>query len=279
MIRTAFLLTLLTLVIVGVGYVIGGKVGMIVALAIGLGLNFANYWFSSKLILKAYGAKELELGDVGGRYDWLIEDVRDMTTKAGMPMPKVAVVPKPAPNAFATGRNPKHAVVAVTEGLLAICDRRQVRAVLAHELGHVKNRDMLTMTIVAGAVSAVSVLAIMAQFAAIFGGGDDDESPLALIAVWIFAPIIAGLVQMGISRAREYEADQQGAKLSGDPHALADALESLHRAMPYAPPVSRSGATAHMMIANPFAKGGLAKLFSTHPDPKERVRRLRAMRP
>ncbi len=277
MIRTAFLLTLLTVILVVVGRLIGGTTGMLVALGIGMALNFVNYWFSSSMVLKAYGAKEIERGAAGGRYDWLLDDVAAMASRANLPMPKVAVIPKAAPNAFATGRNPSHAVVAATEGLLAVCDRRQVRAVLAHELGHVKNRDMLTMTLVAGAVTTVSVLAMMARFAAFFGGGDEDESPLLLIAVAIFAPMIAMMVQMGISRAREYKADEQGAGISGDPAALADALESLHRSIPQAPPLSSSGATAHMMIANPFAGGSLGKLFSTHPDPKERIRRLRAM--
>ncbi len=277
MIRTAALLTFLTLVLVFVGNLVGGRTGMIIALCIGLGLNFVNFWFSSKVILKAYGAKELQRGDHGGTLDWLYDDIQEMAKKANMPMPKVAVVPKPAPNAFATGRNPKNAVVAVTQGLLNVCDRRQVRAVMAHELGHVRNRDMLTMTLVSGAVSAISVLAFMARWGAIFGGGDEDESPLLLIAVALFAPLIAMLVQFGISRAREYQADKQGAELSGDPNALADALESLHRTIPQAPPLSATGATAHLMISNPFGRGGLSKLFSTHPDHKERIRRLRAM--
>jgi heat shock protein HtpX len=278
MIRTAFLLTLLTMFLVVIGNLVGGRTGMIVALGIGLALNFVNYWFSSKLILKAFGGQELKRGDHGGQLDWLYDDIEQMATKANMPMPKVAIIPKAGPNAFATGRNPKNAVVAVTQGLLHICDRRQVRAVMAHELGHVRNRDMLTMTLVSGAVSAIGMLAWMAQWGAIFGGGDDENGGfLGLIAVAIFAPMVAGLVQMGISRAREYEADAQGAKISGDPHALADALGTLHRNIPHAPPLTQTGTTAHLMIANPFAGRSLAKLFSTHPDPEERIRRLRAM--
>ncbi|MDJ0522911.1 MAG: zinc metalloprotease HtpX [Planctomycetota bacterium] len=278
MIRTALLLTALTMFLVFIGNLVGGQTGMIIALVIGLALNFVNYWFSSTLILKAFGGKELKRGDHGGQLDWLYDDIEQMAQRADMPMPRVAVIPKPGPNAFATGRNPKNAVVAVTQGLLHVCDRRQVRAVMAHELGHVKNRDMLTMTLVSGAVSAIGMLAWMAQWGAIFGGGDEENGGfLGLLAVAIFAPLVAGLVQMGISRAREYEADAAGARISGDPHALADALETLHRNIPRAAPVTETGTTAHLMIANPFAGRSLANLFSTHPDPKERIRRLRAM--
>jgi heat shock protein HtpX len=272
-IRTAFLLTLLTMILVLVGRLVGGQTGMIVALAIGLGLNFFNYWFSSSIVLKVHGAKVLGPGEM----QWLQDDVREMTQRAGMPMPKVAFIPKGAPNAFATGRNPKNAVVAVTQGLLDVCDRRQVRAVMGHELGHVRNRDMLTMTLVSGAVSAISMLAMFARFGALFGGRDDDQNPLALIAVALFAPLMAMLVQMGISRSREYGADRAGAGLCDDPSALADALENLHRAIPRSAPLSSTGATAHMMIANPFFGMNVGQLFSTHPDPKERIRRLRAM--
>ncbi len=277
MIRTAALLTLLTLLMVGIGSLIGGKTGMLIAFAIGIALNFFNYWFSGSLVLKAHGAKVLEPGEL----QWIQDDVKEMTTRAGMPMPKVAYINKPGPNAFATGRNPKNAVVAVTQGLLDVCDRREVRAVMAHELGHVQNRDMLTMTLVSGAVSAIGLLAMMGRFGAMFGGSGDDDSPnpILLLAVAILAPMIAGLVQMAISRAREYEADADGARIANDPEALASALEALHRGIPKRPPLSETGATAHMMIANPFFGKGMAKMFSTHPDPNERIRRLRAMKP
>lgn len=275
MIRTTFLLTLLTLILVGIGGLVGGKIGLIVALAIGLGMNFFNYWFSASMVLKVHGAKVLQPGEM----QWLQDDVREITERAGMPMPKVAYMAKDAPNAFATGRNPKNAVVAVTQGLLDVCDRRQVRAVMAHELGHVRNRDMLTMTLVSGAVSAIAVLAMIARFGAIFGGGDDEDgSPLVLIAVAIFAPLVAALVRMAISRSREYQADKAGAELAQDPEALAQALESLHRNIPSRRPLSSTGATAHMMIASPFFGMKMGQLFSTHPDPAERIRRLRAMR-
>ena len=275
MIRTAFLLTLLTLLIVAVGGVIGGRTGMIVALGIGLALNFFNFWFSGSLVLKAHGAKVLEPGEL----QWIQDDVREMVERVGMPMPKVAYINKPGPNAFATGRNPKNAVVAVTQGLLDVCDRREVRAVMAHELGHVRNRDMLTMTLVSGAVSAIGMLAMMGRFGAMFGGRDRDGGhPALMLLVAILAPMMAALVQMAISRAREYEADAEGARLANDPQALASALEALHRGIPERPPLTKSGATAHMMIANPFFGGGMAKLFSTHPDPHERIRRLREMK-
>jgi heat shock protein HtpX len=267
--RTVFLLTLLTMILVFVGRVVAGPTGMVVALAIGLTLNLVNYWFADKIVMKAYGARELAPGEV----PWLEAEVRSMSEKAGIPMPRLAIVPKDAPNAFATGRNPKNAVVAVTEGLVRILDRRQVRAVIAHELGHVKNRDMLTMTLVAGAVSTISVLA---QFAFLFGGGRrDDRNPLAVILVMLFAPLAAMLVQMAVSRTREYGADDTGAALSGDPGALADALERLHAAIPTQQPLSATGATAHMMIANPFH--GFREAFSTHPAPEKRIARLREM--
>jgi heat shock protein HtpX len=273
MIRTAFLLTLLTLLLVWVGNVFGGRTGMYIALGVGLLLNFFNYWFSSKLVLAAHGAKPLGDGD----HPWLVGDVRELAERAGLPMPKVAIIEKDAPNAFATGRNPKHAVVAVTTGLLRVCSRPQVRAVLAHELGHVKNRDMLTMTLVAGAVSGIGLLA---QFGYMFGGshdGEDRPNPLVMILVMILAPLMAMLIQMAISRSREYGADDAGAAISGDPRALADALEALHAAIPHSAPLSRTGATSHMMIANPFFGMKVGQLFSTHPDPAKRIARLRAM--
>ena len=275
MIRTATLMTLLTLLLVGVGRLLGGPQGMLIALAVGLALNFANYWFSSTLILKAYGAQVLQPGEL----QWLQDDVREMAERGGMPVPQVALVPKAAPNAFATGRNPQHAVVAVTQGLLDLCSRREVRAVMAHELGHVRHRDMLTMTLVAGAVSALAVLGMFARFSALFGGRRDGEggSPLAMILVTMMASLVAGIVQAAISRAREFEADRGGAELSGDPGALADALERLHSGIPHRPPLTQSGTTAHMMIANPFFGSPLSRLFNTHPDPGQRIARLRAM--
>jgi heat shock protein HtpX len=274
-IRTVFLLTLLTLVLVWIGRMVGGQSGMLVALAIGLALNFVNYWFSSSIVLKVYGAKVLEPGE----FPALEQDVRELADRAGLPMPRLAVIPKDAPNAFATGRNPKNAVVAVTQGILRTLSRRELRAVLGHELGHVKNRDMLTMTLVAGAVSAISVLAMMARFGAMFGGGHRDDrggaGAMGMLLASILAPFVAMLVQLAISRTREYGADDQGAALVDDPGALADALEGLHREIPRQAPLSATGATAHLMIANPFF--GRTDLFSTHPAPAKRIARLRAM--
>jgi heat shock protein HtpX len=265
--RTVFLLVLLTMLLVFVGDLLGGRTGMIVALGFGLLLNFVNYWFSSKLVLAAHGARVLGEGEV----PWLQQDIRELADRAGLPMPKVAVIDNPAPNAFATGRNPSNAVVAVTTGLLAVCDRRQVRAVVGHELGHVRHRDMLTMTLVAGAVSAISMLAWFGRF------GDRDRNPIAGLLILLLAPLVATLVQLAISRTREYGADDAGASLSGDPGALADALEALHRNIPNSPPLSSTGATAHMMIANPFFGMNFGQLFSTHPPPERRIARLRAM--
>jgi heat shock protein HtpX len=267
--RTVFLLTLLTLILVFVGNLVGGRTGMIVALVIGLAFNFVNYWFSASIVLGVYGARILKPDELS----WLQEDVRSLAQTAGIPMPKVAVIDKPAPNAFATGRNPSNAVVAVTTGLLQVLDRRQVRAVIGHELGHVRNRDMLTMTLVAGAVSAISVLGYMAYFG---GGRNREGNAIAALVGILVAPLVATLVQMAISRTREYAADDAGASLSGDPRALADALEALHRNIPARPPLSATGATAHLMIANPFF-GMRGELLSTHPDPRKRIARLRAM--
>jgi heat shock protein HtpX len=284
-VRTVMLMTFLTGLLVLAARLLNlGTTGMVVALLIGLALNFFNYWFSGPMVLKVYGAHLLEPGTPEmAQFGWLVEDVHALAAKAGLPPPKVALIPKEAPNAFATGRNPQNAVVAATVGLLRILDRRQVRAVMAHELGHVKNRDMLTMTLVAGAVSAISFFAMLARFGAMFGGhhGRDGErqgpNPIVLLVASILAPLIAMLVQFAISRAREYGADESGARISGDPLALASALERLHAAIPHAPPLSATGATAHMMIANPFSGRSLANLFSTHPDPASRIERLRAM--
>src|SRR5262245_17989912 len=272
--RTVFLLTLLTLLLVYVGKLVGGRNGMIVALGIGLAMNFVNYWFSSKLVLASYGAKVIEPGS----YPELEEDVHELADRAGLPMPKLAIIPRDAPNAFATGRNPKNAVVAVTQGILQILDRRQLKAVIGHELGHVKNRDMLTMTLVAGAVSAISTLAWMGQFG-MLGGRRDGRggNPIAALVVMLLGPLVATMIQMAISRSREYGADDAGARLA-DPDDLADALEALHHEIPAHDPLSRTGATAHMMIANPFfGMRGLGQLFSTHPAPEKRIARLREM--
>lgn len=272
--RTGFLLVLLTLLLVWAASALGfGKTGMIVALCVGIGFQLFNFFFSSTIVLKAYGARILEEGEM----QWLQDDIREMTSKVGMPMPKVAYIAKSAPNAFATGRSPKKAVVAITQGALDVMDRREVRAVMGHELAHVKHRDMLTMTIVAGTVSVIGFFAMLGRWGAIMGGNRENGGGLGMLVVALVAPIMAMMVQMAISRSREYAADAGGAGLSGDPEALASALEALHRGIPHQAPLTQSGATAHMMIANPFFGMKVGKLFSTHPDPAERIRRLRAM--
>ncbi len=274
-IRTVGLMVLLTLLLVWIAHMLGwGRTGMAIALIVGIGFQLLNLIFSSKLVLKAYGARILEEGELS----WLQDDIRAMTEKAGMPMPKIAYIAKEAPNAFATGRSPKHAVVAITQGALDVLDRREVKAVMGHELAHVQHRDMLTMTLVAGMVSVIGFLAMIARFGALFGGGNNRSgNPIALLVIAILAPIMAMMVQFAISRSREYAADRGGAGLAGDPEGLASALEALHRNIPNRPPVTQSGTTAHMMIANPFFGMKIGSLFSTHPDPTKRIARLREM--
>lgn len=272
--RTGILLVLLTLLLVWAASALGfGRTGMIVALCVGIGFQLFNFFFSSKLVLKAYGARILEEGEL----QWLQDGIRKMTSEAGLPMPKVAYVAKSAPNAFATGRSPKQAVVAITQGALDVMDQREVLAVMGHELAHVKHRDMLTMTLVAGTVSVIGFFAMLARWGAIGGRSREGGGSLAMLAVAFLAPVMALLVQMAVSRSREYAADAGGAGLSHDPEGLASALEALHRGIPHQAPLTQTGATAHMMIANPFFGMKLGRLFSTHPDPTERIRRLRAM--
>ena len=272
--RTLLLMVFLTLLLVGAAKLLGfGTTGMVIGLVIGIGFQLLNLLFSSRIVLKAYGARILEPGEL----QWLQDDIREMTEQGGMPMPKVAYIAKEALNAFATGRSPKSAVVAITQGALDILSRREVKAVMGHELAHVKHRDMLTMTIVAGMVSVIGFVAMMARWGALTGGGRSGGNPIALILVSILAPIMAMLVQFAVSRSREYAADRGGAGIARDPEALASALESLHRGIPHQRPLSQSGATAHMMIASPFFGMKVGQLFSTHPDPAKRIQRLREM--
>jgi len=277
--KTLLLLGILTTIVVA----IGGSVsqgGLMIALGFAVLMNVGAYWFSDKIVLAMNGAKPIGPDQMPEVY----EIVQELTQRAGMPMPKVYLMEDAQPNAFATGRSPSRAAVAVTAGILQILDRRELRGVIAHELAHVKNRDTLVSCVAAVMAGVVTALANMLQWAAIFGGGrSDDEdggSPIGAIALAIIAPIAASMVQFGISRSREYLADQTGAQISGDPEALARALEKLQRgAMRIAPEHARP-ATASLFIINPFA--GLSgrrvmSLFSTHPDTDERVRRLRAM--
>jgi len=280
--KTAVLMAALTALFVVIGGVIGGTTGMVIALIFALVMNAGAYWFSDKMVLRMYKAQPVDR-DSAPR---LVATVEDLAGRAGLPMPAVYIINESSPNAFATGRNPDHAAVAVTSGLLDLLSEREVRGVLAHELAHVKHRDILISTIAATVAGAISALANMAQFMLLFGArpGDDEEggSPLGIVGVilvMILAPIAASLIQMAISRAREYGADSGGAEISGDPEALASALEKLASGASRQPMASAEShpSTAQMMIVNPLSGKDLMQLFATHPPMEERIRRLRAM--
>ena len=276
--KTALLLAVLTIMLVLLGGALGGRQGMIVAFFFALVMNFGSYWFSDRIVLAMYGAQPVQESQAPDLY----RIVRRLTTKAAIPMPRVYLIPSDTPNAFATGRSPQHAAVAVTEGILRMLDDEELEGVLAHELSHVKNRDTLTMTIAATLAGVITYLAHMAQWAAIFGGGrrDDEEGSgggvVGALFMAILAPIAAMLIQLAISRAREYQADASGARLSGRPWGLAKALEKLEIASKVAP-LDATPATAHLFIVNPLRGEGLMTLFSTHPPIQERIARLRAM--
>jgi heat shock protein HtpX len=276
--KTTFLLTLLTLLLVAMGGAIGGKSGMIIAFLIAGGMNFFAYWNSDKIVLKMYKAREVTRADSPDFYGI----VENLARKAGMPMPKVYVIPSDSPNAFATGRNPEHAAVAATTGIMRILTREELEGVMAHELTHVMNRDTLISTIAATIAGAISMLGSMLQWAAIFGMGrsDDEEGGggvLGNLAMAIIAPIAAMLIQMAVSRSREFMADEGGAKMCGNPRALASALMKLQQAATRAPMQEATQATSHMFIVNPLTSSKLASLFSTHPATEDRVNRLMAM--
>jgi heat shock protein HtpX len=276
--KTGFLLAVLTCLVVLVGQAIGGQQGMLIALVMALVMNFVSYWFSDKMVLAMYRAQPVDEAAAPELYSM----VRGLATRAQVPMPKVSIIPTDTPNAFATGRNPEHAAVAVTEGIMRILNREELEGVIAHELSHVKNRDTLIMTIAATMAGAITYLAHMAQFAAIFGGSrrDSDErgggGVFGALALAILAPIAAMLVQLAISRAREFHADATGARIAGKPFGLASALEKLDQASK-ALPMDATPATAHLFIVNPLSGSMLRSLFSTHPSTEERVARLRAM--
>lgn len=274
--KTTFLMALLMVLAVFIGYALGGRGGMMIAFVFALGMNLVSYWFSDKIVLKMYKAQVIAESDSPR----LFAIVRDLSQRAGLPMPKVYIIPTDTPNAFATGRNPEHAAVAVTNGIMNILTENELRGVLGHELAHVKHRDILIGTIAAVFAGAISMLAHMAQWAAIFGGGRSDNERgggLGLLVMAIVAPIAALLIQMAISRSREYLADEGGARFHGNPRDLASALAKLQRGAERIP-MRATPATAHMFIVNPLTGRGLMSLFSTHPPMEERIKRLEAMR-
>ncbi len=277
LLKTAVLMAAITALFVAIGGLLGGQQGMVIALVIAIGMNFYSYWFSDKLVLKMYNAHEVDASSAPQFY----RTVQELAQKAGLPMPRVYLIDEDAPNAFATGRNPQHAAVAATTGILRVLNERELRGVMAHELTHVQHRDILISTISATLAGAISMLANFAMF---FGGRNSEgrsTNPIVGLLVMLLAPLAAGLIQMAISRAREFEADRGGAEITGDPQALASALQKIERYAKGVPleAAERNPSTAHMMILNPLSGGGLRGLFSTHPSTDERVERLLAMRP
>jgi heat shock protein HtpX len=275
-IKTMLLLVMLTLIFVTAGAAMGGKNGMTIGLIFALGMNLFSYWFSDKIVLKMYRAREVSEAEAPELYGV----VRTLAQKAEIPMPRVYIINEDQPNAFATGRNPNHAAVAVTTGIMRLLSHEELMGVIGHELAHVKHRDILIGTIAATFAGAISYLAQMAQWAMIFGGnrGDDDEggSPVAAIVMMIVGPIAAMIVQMAISRSREYVADEGGASISGNPRYLSGALRKLDSASKKIP-MDANPATSHMFIVSPLSGGGILKLFSTHPPIEERIARLESM--
>ena len=279
-IKTGLLLGALTGILMLIGGSFGGQQGVVIAFIFAMAINFGSYWFSDKIVLRMYNAQAVSEHEAPELYAM----VKNLALKASMPMPRVYIIPGDTPNAFATGRNEQHAVVAVTEGILRILGRDELEGVLAHELTHIRNRDILIGSIAATLAGAIVMLANMAQWAAMFGGAgrDDDEGGgsniVSLILMAVLAPIAATLIQMAISRSREYLADAGGAKISGKPYGLAGALEKLSLAS-QTMPMKANPSTAHMFIVNPLTGRSLMNLFSTHPPIEERIARLRSMRP
>jgi heat shock protein HtpX len=273
-IKTALLLGLLSAVLLAIGELLGGANGLVIAFLLAAVMNFVSYWFSDKIVLRMYRAQP-----VGPEHP-LYRIVERLTVRASLPMPKVYIIPDPSPNAFATGRNPSHAAVAATEGILQVLNENELEGVIAHELAHVKHRDILISSVAATIAAAIMMTARMAHFAALFGGyggrGDDRDrgsNPIALLAMIILAPIAAMLIQMAISRSREFAADAGGAAITGNPYGLADALRKID-AVSKRVPLDANPATAHMFIVKPFSGAGLASLFSSHPPTEARIRAL-----
>lgn len=276
--KTGMLLIMMTGLFLVLGYLLAGQTGMFIALIFAGAMNVFSYWYSDKVVLKMYRAQPLERSQAPGLFD----TVARLARQAGLPMPKIYLIPESAPNAFATGRNPEHAVVAVTQGLMNMMNQDELEGVLAHELGHVKNRDILISTIVATLAGAIMWIASIARFSAFFGGSDDDEGGLGIIGVLVVsmvAPIAAMIVQMAVSRSREYLADATAASITGNPRGLASALSKLGGFSRSHAQVDASPATAHMFIVNPLTGKQMMNLFSTHPPIEERVARLVGSQP
>ncbi len=272
--KTTFLLGALTGILLLFGQVFGGRTGMIIAFGFAVVMNFGSYWFSDRIVLAIYRAKPVNESDDPE----LFSIVRNLATRAGLPMPRVYRIPQPTPNAFATGRNPENAVVAVTDGIRSLLTPEELSGVIGHELAHIGHRDILISSIAATLAGAIMMLASMARWALIFGGGRaGDNNPFGALLMAILAPIAAIIIQMAVSRSREYQADQTGARIAGNPDSLASALEKLTMASKRVPMVS-SPATSHMFIVKPFSGKGVLNLFSTHPPVEKRVERLRGMK-
>lgn len=276
--KTTFFLAVLSVLFIFIGSILGGQNGATMALVMAGVMNIGAYWFSDKIVLAMYRARQVTEKEAPELYSV----VRELTMRAGLPMPKVYIMDNPAPNAFATGRNPEHSAVAVTTGILSLLSRDELGGVVAHELSHIKNRDILISTVAATIAGAISYITHMASWGLMFGGGrrdNDDRNPLGsvvAIAVMILAPIAAMLIQMAISRSREYKADESGAAICGNPLSLAGALKKLHAGSRRIP-MEANPATAHMFIVSPLTGGGMLSLFSTHPPIEERIARLEAM--
>ena len=278
-IKTVLLLALLSAIIIGLGGIMGGRTGIIIAFVIAMIMNVGSYWYSDKIVLSMYQARELSEDEA----PMLHRMVAELSANAGIPKPRVCVIPEDAPNAFATGRDPEHGVVAVTDGIMRILSPEELRGVIAHEIGHIANRDILIQTIAGVLASVIVSIANFMQFAAIFGGSSNDEeggtNPIAAFLLAILAPIAASIIQMAISRTREYDADEDGSLLTGDPEALASALNKISYGAQTAPMRKTAGtqSVSAMMIANPFSAVGFSRLFSTHPPTDERIARLMQM--
>jgi len=276
MLKTVFLMTLMMALLMVVGSMVGGEQGLIMAFGISLLMNFGSYWFSDKIVLMMYRAKEVSEAESPRLYSL----VARIASQAQLPMPRIYIIPGEAPNAFATGRNPEHAAVAATEGILALLSDDELEGVLAHEFAHIKHRDILTGTIVATMVGAITFIARMAGWSMMFGGASRDRrdsNGISELAMMILAPIAALLIQMAISRSREFAADEGGAQICGRPLSLANALRKLEQGTTRLPMEHVSPASAHLFIVNPLVGGGIAKLFSTHPPVEERIERLQKL--